>query len=248
MNRDELLKTGTNSRRDFVVRVAAGAGLLACSAGVKVLWARPALAATDVDHASMHLMRTATVDAAALDQTAQGTQAQPGSNAGVLDMDAGEYKRVRLPPKPNAAPLLDKEKVEEFERTIACPCPCTLDVYTCRTTMVSCSISPAVHGDVLSMVNGGYNADEIMQAMTGTYGNTILMAPPKKGVNLIAWFAPFAALGGGAILINAMLRGWRKNSVVAADRALATMIKPVEVGATDDEMARLQKALRDDSR
>ena len=46
-----------------------------------------------------------------------------------------------------------------------CPCPCTLDVYTCRTTDFSCTISPAVHRDINALVAGGYSADEIMAAL-----------------------------------------------------------------------------------
>lgn len=190
------------------------------------------------------MVRASSVDAALLQQNQQ----PPAGAAGVVNMEGDFYKSVRLPAKPNATPQLDKKQIELFERSIACPCPCTLDVFTCRTTDFACGNSPAVHADVLAMVKGGYNADEIMAAMKGTYGNAILMAPPKEGINLIAWFAPFAALGAGAILVNAMLRGWRKNSEVAAERALASMIKPAEIVATDDEMARLRKAMRDDTR
>ncbi|MBC8086081.1 MAG: cytochrome c-type biogenesis protein CcmH [Phycisphaerae bacterium] len=247
-----MSNTAKFSRRDFLSRAAAGAGAVALGAVATSMWSRSASAAiTPVDHAAMHgMMRASAADmATATNAPVQQPSVQPAAGGtGVVNMEGDFYKQVRLPPKPGATPLLDKKQIEEFERSIACPCPCTLDVFTCRTTDFSCGNSPAVHGDVLSMVKGGHSADEIMTAMKGTYGNNILMAPPKEGINLIAWFAPFAALGTGAILLNAMLRGWRKNSEAAADRALAVMIKPAEVHATDDEMARLQKAMRDDSR
>ncbi len=249
LNQDEVLKSSGLSRRDLLMRAAAGAGAVAVGAVANSVWSRPANAAvTAVDHAAMHAVRAASADSVLLQEAASQSPAQPGITAGVVNMEGDFYKPVRLPPKPNAKPLLDKKQIEDFERSIACPCPCTLDVFTCRTTDFSCGNSPAVHGDVLSLVKGGYSADEIMAAMKGTYGNIILMAPPKEGINLIAWFAPFAALGAGAILLNAMLRGWRRNSEAAANRALSVMIKPAEVHATVDEMARLQKALRDDDR
>lgn len=240
------------SRREFVVRAAVGVSGVAVGGVALGAWSRSANAASGpIDHAAMHgMMKAASLDgAAAQDGTTQppATAQQPAAGTGVVNMDGDYYKSVRLPPKPNAKPQLDKKEIEAFERSIACPCPCTLDVFTCRTTDFSCGNSPAVHQDVLAMVKGGYNADEIMNAMLGTYGNNILMAPPKKGINLIAWFAPFAALGAGAIVLNAMLRGWRKNSQLAAARGAAAMIKPVDVVATDDEMARLRRALRDDN-
>jgi cytochrome c-type biogenesis protein CcmH len=106
-----------------------------------------------------------------------------------------------------------------------------------------------VHRDVQALVAGGYSADEIMQAMLGVYGNSILMAPPKKGLNLIAWFAPFAALGVGAVVISFVLSGWRRNAkMAAADAAANSVARIPDVEATDEEMDRLRAALRDDSR
>lgn len=180
------------------------------------------------------------------------------SAASNVEMTSDSYKPVRRAPKPGAKPLLDDKQIEAFERELACPCPCTLDVYTCRTTDFNCGISPAVHRDVKMLVEGGYSADEIMAAMVGTYGDFILMTPRKQGFNLLAWFAPFAAIGVGAVAIGALLRGWRLNATKAsaarasaAQRAPATssntpFAPPADVEATDDELARLQAALRHD--
>jgi cytochrome c-type biogenesis protein CcmH len=180
---------------------------------------------------------------------AQDGSAQQGS-AG-LEMTSDSYKPVRLPPKADATPQMDSKAVEAFERNLACPCPCTLDVYTCRTTDFNCAISPAVHRDVLAMVDGGYSADEIMTALTDTYGDFILMTPRKRGFNLLAWFAPFAAIGIGAVIIGAVLRTWRRNSTDAAqvaEEAERAGTDETQVDATPEELARLEAVLRDDSR
>lgn len=180
--------------------------------------------------------------------------AQTGqSSTGVVEMPASSYKSVRLPPKPNATPLLDKDAVDNFERQLACPCPCTLDIFTCRTTDFNCGISPAVHKDIQAMVAGGYSADEIMAAMTDTYGDFILLAPRKRGFNLLAWFAPFAAIAVGMVIIGALLRSWRRNSDLAQrhqdTRAHSTpTVDGTGLDATPEEMARLEAVLRDDSR
>src|SRR5215210_2113966 len=124
------------------------------------------------------------VTAAATSATARALFAQAGgsqSAASNVEMSGEEYKPVRRPPKPGAALQMDKAAIDAFEHQIACPCPCTLDVYTCRTTDVLCGISPAVHGDIEVLVQGGYSADEIMAAMTDTYGDFILMTPRKQG-------------------------------------------------------------------
>jgi cytochrome c-type biogenesis protein CcmH len=175
---------------------------------------------------------------------AQGAAAPPTQSvAGGVEMPESDYKPVQRPPKPNAVRQLDDKQVETFERTLACPCPCTLDIYTCRTTDFTCSISPAVHGDIMRLVDGGYNADEIMTALLDTYGDFILMSPRKQGFNLLAWIAPAAAVVGGAVGIGMLLRRWRRPDAAAATGAEAVS---ATAGATPEELARLEAALRDD--
>ena len=180
---------------------------------------------------------------------AQGAQPQGGApaNAGGAEMTSDSYKPVVRPAKPDAKPTMDAKQLEAFERNLACPCPCTLDVYTCRTTDFACGISPAVHGDIQRLVDGGYSADEIMAAMTETYGDFILMQPRKEGFNLLAWFAPFAAIGLGAVGIGVLLRSWRLNAKQAASaRPVTGAFNDVPVDATPDELARLEAAVREE--
>ena len=188
---------------------------------------------------SLVAARTAWAQDAAASQSATA----PGGEA----MTADSYKPVVRPAKPNAVKQMDEKQLEAFERNLACPCPCTLDIYTCRTTDFNCGISPAVHGDIQRLVEGGYSGDEIMAAMTQTYGDFILMQPRKQGFNLLAWFAPFAAIALGAVAIGALLRGWRRNAdVAAANRAGEPTALDAALDATPDELARLQAAVREE--
>jgi cytochrome c-type biogenesis protein CcmH len=188
---------------------------------------------------SLVAARTAWAQDAAASQSASA----PGGEA----MTADSYKPVVRPAKPNAVKQMDEKQLEAFERNLACPCPCTLDIYTCRTTDFNCGISPAVHGDIQRLVEGGYSGDEIMAAMTQTYGDFILMQPRKQGFNLLAWFAPFAAIALGAVAIGALLRGWRRNAdVAAANRVGEPTALSTALDATPDELARLQAAVREE--
>ncbi|WP_411281777.1 cytochrome c-type biogenesis protein CcmH [Gemmatimonas sp.] len=188
---------------------------------------------------SLLLTRTGWAQDAATPQAATA----PGGE----EMTSDSYKPVVRPAKPNAVKQMDEKQLEAFERNLACPCPCTLDIYTCRTTDFNCGISPAVHGDIQRLVDGGYSADEIMAAMTQTYGDFILMQPRKQGFNLLAWFAPFAAIALGAVAIGALLRGWRRNADVAAAKRASQPVKlDTSVDATPDELERLQAALREE--
>jgi len=132
------------------------------------------------------------------------------SFSGPMQEDA--YKPVKLVAKPGARASMTSARRDDLEHSIKCQCGCPLDVYTCRTTDFSCSVSPQMHGDVMSLVDGGYSAAEILAAFRSVYGERVLMAPVKSGFNWVGWGLPFVALGAGAVVVAAVLRRWRSNA------------------------------------
>ena len=176
--------------------------------------------------------------------TAQAAQAPTGlDSSNLFAMDQSASRPVRLPPKPGSRVVVSAAERDALEHRIRCQCGCTLDVYTCRTTDFSCQVSPSMHRDVMGLVAGGYTAQEILDAFVGVYGERVLMAPPAAGFNLLGWVAPFAVLGGGTVLVVSLLRRWRRQAPVAPLAAPPTS-RPTD--ATDDELARLEAAVRDD--
>jgi cytochrome c-type biogenesis protein CcmH len=210
---------------------------------------------------SMHLTRrafllAASAAAAAARLGAQGpggTQGTPGVPAGAdaaqgaanVPMNETAYRPVKRPAKANAEPVVSKAERDDLEHRIACQCGCTLDIYTCRTTDFSCGVSPAMHSDVVALVEGGYSAQEIIDAFSETYGERVLMAPTKQGFNLVGWVMPFAALGGGSVIAALLLLRWRRAARVAAAQAPAPVIVPAD--ATVDELARIDAAVRENA-
>jgi cytochrome c-type biogenesis protein CcmH len=167
----------------------------------------------------------------------------------LFEMDQSAAQPVRLPPKPDAVPLLTDDQRNELERRIHCQCSCTLDIYTCRTTDFSCSVSPAMHRDVLELVRGGYSAQEILDAFVGVYGERALMAPRKSGFNLIAWLAPGTAVVIGGAVLFVLLRRWGIAARVRTDASNARVRASAGVpgvDATPDELARLEAAVKGD--
>ena len=151
------------------------------------------------------------------------------------------YRAVKLEPKPSAKQSMSPQERDDLEHQIKCQCGCVLDVFTCRTTDFSCSVSPAMHGDVLALVEGGYDGPEIMAAFQSVYGERVLMAPVKSGFNLLGYGMPFIVLGAGAVVLVALLRRWKL-------RARPVELAPAgNVTATSEEIARLEKAVRTDS-
>jgi cytochrome c-type biogenesis protein CcmH len=151
------------------------------------------------------------------------------------------YKPVTLAAIPNAKPSMTDAQRDDLEHQIHCQCGCNLDVYTCRTTDFACSVSPAMHADVLGLVAGGHTAPEILSAFRAVYGEKVLMAPLKSGFNLVGYTMPFVALGTGAVIVAALLKRWKSRTPPIAG------IQPLHVDATEGELAALDAAVKRDA-
>jgi len=173
-----------------------------------------------------------------------GAPAQ-GTTSNLFDMNQEAAKTVRRPPKAGAVPSMSADARDALEHELRCQCGCTLDVYTCRTTDFSCQVSPAMHRDVISLVEGGYSAQEILDAFVDTYGERALMAPKREGFNWAGYLVPFAALGAGAVAVVTVLRGMQRRAKPASLPIVPAA--PGDIRATAEELATLQAAIRKDS-
>jgi cytochrome c-type biogenesis protein CcmH len=164
-------------------------------------------------------------------------------NGNLFDMNQGAARTVTRPPKPGARPSMDQDTRDALEHKIRCQCGCTLDVYTCRTTDFSCQVSPAMHRDVMALVEGGYSAQEILDAFVDTYGERALMAPKKEGFNWAGYIVPFGALAAGAAAVLVVLRGMQRGSTPGEVPVDGVAVPPL---GTADELAKLNEAIRND--
>lgn len=128
--------------------------------------------------------------------------------------------------------------IQTLEKRIRCPCGCGLDVYTCRTTDFTCTYSPESHREVMRLWGEGKSADEIIATFVQEYGEKALMAPPAHGFNLAGYLVP-----GALILLLGSVLVW----VLVRRRALVAPVEvaPPPVAATDDELAALERAVRE---
>ena len=195
---------------------------------------------------SLALGGTALLGTRALDaqEATQGdsTGGQSGTS-NLFDMNQGAARTVTRPPKPGARPSMNADTRDALEHQIRCQCGCTLDVYTCRTTDFSCQVSPTMHRDVMALVEGGYSAQEILDAFVGTYGERALMAPKKEGFNWAGYLVPFGALAAGAAAVLVVLRGMQRGSAPAEVPVDGIVVPPL---GTADELAKLDDAVRHD--
>ncbi len=160
----------------------------------------------------------------------------------LFPMDQSAARSVRLQAKPGALPSMQPDERDALEHRIRCQCGCTLDVFTCRTTDFSCQVAPSMHRDVMALVQGGYTAQEILDAFVSTYGERVLMSPPNVGFNRVGYVLPGIAIALGAVALAVILRRMHR----PAARAAAGQMLPV-ADATPDELAQIDAAVRDDS-
>jgi cytochrome c-type biogenesis protein CcmH len=175
--------------------------------------------------------------------TGAGAQQQVGivDTSNLFAMDQSAARSVRKPPKPGASPSMTPAQRDDLEHRIRCQCGCTLDVFTCRTTDFSCQVSPAMHRDIMSLVEGGYDANEILAAFVDVYGDQALMAPPREGFNIVGYVLPGIAIAIGAVVLVVVMRRWKREA------AVATAGPAQDIGATPEELRKLDAAIRDDS-
>lgn len=175
----------------------------------------------------------------ALPRRKVGAQAMQTFNGPMLDVNE-VYRPVTLPAKRGVSPSMTDAQRDELEHQLHCQCGCNLDVYTCRTTDFSCSVSPAMHADVMGLVGGGHTAQEILAAFKAVYGEKVLMAPNKSGFNLVGYTMPFVALAAGAVIVNVLLKKWKTHEPEVA---------PItsHIDASKEELDALDAAVRRDA-
>ncbi len=129
--------------------------------------------------------------------------------------------------------------IQAIEKRIKCTCGCGLDVYTCRTTDFTCPVSPKMHAQVLALAESGNSAEQILATFVREHGIEILMAPPRRGFNLIGYYTPYVLIfAAGVALLYAMNR-WVRRGTRAPGRVDVTT-----AGASAAELEGLREALR----
>ena len=145
--------------------------------------------------------------------------------------------------RPAVTPMDNDPVVVGIEHRVRCPCPCGLDVYTCRTTDFTCSYSPERHKEIVGLVEKGMNADQVVADLVSRYGEATLMAPKPSGFNLVGYLVPGSlVLLLGAVLTSVILSR-RRAPALARVAPASNGTVPSNVSA--DELARLDRAMRE---
>jgi hypothetical protein len=78
-----------------------------------------------------------------------------------------------------------------------------------------CETARGMQKDLDAQVTRGESDDQILQAMVEQYGPTVLVEPPKKGFDLLAWIMPIVVPLIALVLVWEVVRRWRHKATLA---------------------------------
>lgn len=130
-----------------------------------------------------------------------------------------------------SVPPLER-RAQGLNRTVMCP--------VCPGESIDQSQNPLavqMRGVVKEKMEQGWSDARIRDLFVEGYGPSVLLEPPRRGFNLVAWVLPGAAVTGAVTALYIVLRMMRRPRPEAPDDVLT----PVEL--SDEERARYRRLL-----
>jgi cytochrome c-type biogenesis protein CcmH len=114
----------------------------------------------------------------------------------------------------------DTPRAKALSKRVLCMCGgCEDSAGLCNhpggTFSGPCETARGMQKDLDAHVTRGESDDQILQAMVEQYGPTVLVEPPKKGFDLLAWIMPIAVPFIALVLVWEVVRRWRHKATLA---------------------------------
>jgi cytochrome c-type biogenesis protein CcmH len=131
----------------------------------------------------------------------------------------------------------------DLEGQLRCMCGCNQSVYQCRTTDFTCPLWPVTHARIIELVEGGMEAQEVVDLFIAESGEEVLMAPTTAGFNLAAYLLPgFLVTAAGSALVWSLAR---KQKVAALAVVESTPSQTTPLSSDDEDAIRREMAKLD---
>ena len=121
-----------------------------------------------------------------------------------------------------------EEQVREIAAELRCPVCQGLSVADSPAGMAN-----QMRDLIRERLEAGESPEAVKAYFVERYGEWILLAPKKEGLNLLVWLFPFLGLAGGAVGLMVILRRWKQRPSTA----------PASVDSVD--LAYLEKVRRE---
>jgi cytochrome c-type biogenesis protein CcmH len=100
---------------------------------------------------------------------------------------------------------VDEETVQAIASGLRC--------VVCQNLSVGDSPSETAHQMrtiIRERLAAGDTPEQVTAYFVDKYGEWILLAPTRRGFNLLVWIVPFAGLGAGAVIVAFVVRRWSR--------------------------------------
>lgn len=158
----------------------------------------------------------------------------------VLPIAAGAQEPVRTTPASSTGSALTDREAERLDAESAA-LAAELRCPVCRNQSVNESnadLSREMQALVRERLAAGETPEQVKAYFVSRYGEWILLEPERRGINLVVWLAPFAALLVGGAIAGWLLRRWSRTVPAAAGT-------PDERGLSEENERWLREALRE---
>jgi Cytochrome C biogenesis protein len=117
-------------------------------------------------------------------------------------------------------PAQETPRAKALSKRVLCMCGgCEDSAGLCNhpggTFSGPCETARGMQKDLDAHVTRGESDDQILQAMVEQYGPTVLIEPPKKGFDLLAWIMPIVVPLIALVLVWEVVRRWRHKATLA---------------------------------
>jgi len=127
---------------------------------------------------------------------------------------------------PAAGGSLDA-RVTAVGATVRCPiCPEPIPLNDVQTAQ-----AVQMRQFIRDQLRQGLSEDQVRQELVARYGTGILLAPPQRGFDLLAWVVPLCALVACAIAALLALRRWSSSGALPDDQLPAA--RPTGAGSPE---------------
>jgi len=96
-----------------------------------------------------------------------------------------------------------QERTRQVASSLRCPVCQDLSVADSPST-----VAREMRAAISRELTEGITPDQIRARFVASYGQWILLSPPRRGINLVAWVAPILLLLGGLLLAAVAVRRW----------------------------------------
>lgn len=118
---------------------------------------------------------------------------------------------VIAPPTPAAAQGMD-EQAHAIAKELRCPICQGLSVADSPT-----ELARQMRAIIRDKLAQGESREAIIRYFVERYGEGVMMAPPPRGLGLLAWLVPGVALLAGLAIVGLVLRSWLRGAPTARD-------------------------------